>query len=194
MNNNFCVVFSEVQAGVHVTWLDNFSKFYAIAVQGLAGAAAECLWTAHGLHRYVGPPISTALIPTVRGMPAELFAPDIVALLKQKMAAADGVGFSYFKNSVCHKYNVRQVPLKPDPRAVNDPVLAAVLRESRDGMHNFFPLGIMPDNIGSNRGLLLVLKDLYGIQPRPGHYSFLSADCNIFLRLLKGFIFVTYVY
>ena len=52
---------------------------------------------------------------------------------------------------------------------------------------------MMPDNIGSNRGLLLVLKDLYGIQPRPGHYSFLSADCNIFLRLLKVF-FVTYVY
>ena len=34
-----------VSAGVHVLWLDNFSKFYAIAVQGLAGGAcAECLW------------------------------------------------------------------------------------------------------------------------------------------------------
>ncbi len=43
-------VLSAVQADVHVTWLDNFSKFYAIAVQGLAGAAEECLWTAHGLH------------------------------------------------------------------------------------------------------------------------------------------------
>ena len=81
MNKRLCVVFSEVQAGVHVTWLDNFSKFYAIAVQGLAGAAAECLWTAHGLHRYVGPPVSTALIPTVRGMPAEL---------KQKMGWRSG--------------------------------------------------------------------------------------------------------
>ena len=121
-------------------------------------------------------------------MPSQLFAPDIVVLLKQKMAAADAVGFSYFKNSACHKYNVRQVPLKPDPRSVSDPVLAAVLRDSRDGMRNFFPLGMMPDNIGSNRGLLLVLKDLYGIQPRPGH-SFLSADCNIFLRLLKVFFF-----
>ena len=52
-------------------------------------------------------PVSTALIPTVRGMPSQLFAPDIVVLLKQKMAAADAVGFSYFKNSACHKYNVR---------------------------------------------------------------------------------------
>jgi hypothetical protein len=68
-------------------------------------------------------------------------------------------------------------------------VLAAALRESRDGMRNFIPLGMMPDNIGINRGLLLVLKDLYGIQPRPGHYSFLSADCKFFLRLLKVFFF-----
>jgi hypothetical protein len=178
-------VLSAVQADVHVTWLDNFSKFYAIAVQGLAGAAAECLWTAHGLHRYIGPPVSTALVLSLRGMPAQLFSIRIMKLFKQKMAVADAVSYSYFKDSVCFKYNVRQVPLKPDPKMVNNAVLAAVLRESRDGMRNFFPLGMLPENIGSNRGLLLILKDLYGIQPRPGHYSFLAADCNIFLRILK---------
>ncbi len=180
---------SAVQADVHVTWLDNFSKFYAIAVQGLAGAAAECLWTAHGLHRYVGPPVSTALVLSLRGMPAQLFSIRIMKLFKQKMAVADAVSCSYYKDSVCFKYNVRQVPLKPDPKAVNNAVLAAVLRESRDGMRNFFPLGMLPENIGSNRGLLLILKDLYGIQPRPGHYSFLAADCNIFLRILKVGVF-----
>jgi hypothetical protein len=178
-------VFSAVLADVHVSWLDNFSKFYAIAVQGLHGAAAECLWTAHGLHRYVGPPVSTALVLSVRGMPAQLFSKRLVRILKLKMAVADAVSYSYFKDSVCFKFTVRQVPLKPDHKAVNNPALAAVLRESRDGMRNFFPLGMLPENIGSNRVLLLVLKDLYGVQPKPGHYSFLSADCNIFLRLLK---------
>ena len=53
------------------------------------------------------------------------------------------------------------------------PALAAVLRESRDGMRNFFPLGMLTENIGSNRGLLLLLKDLYGSQLKAGHYSFL---------------------
>ena len=68
---------------------------------------------------------------------------------------------------------------------VAEPALAALLRESRDGMRHFFPLGMHPENIGSNRGLLLLLKDLFGQQVRPGHYSFLSVDCNIFMRMLK---------
>ena len=77
------------------------------------------------------------------------------------------------------------MPLKPEVDAKADPAMAAVLRESRDGMRNFFPLGMLPENIGSNRGLLLLLKDLFGVQPKVGHYSFLSVDCNIYLRMLK---------
>ena len=80
---------------------------------------------------------------------------------------------------------VRQIPLKPEVDPAVDPVRAAVLRESRDGMRNFFPLDMLAENIGSNRGLLLLMKDLFGVQPRSGHFSFLSCDCNIFLRLLK---------
>ena len=166
-------------------WLDNFSKFYAVAVQGLGtGAAAECLWTARGLHRYVGPAVATDLLPGVRGMPTSLFAGSVVSLFKQKMAVADAVPEAFLKDSICFRHNVRQVPLKPEVDAKADPALAAVLRESRDGMRNFFPLGMLPENIGSNRGLLLLLKDLFGVQPKAGHYSFLSVDCNIYLRML----------
>lgn len=167
-------------------WLDNFSKFYAVAVQGLGtGAVAECLWTARGLHRYVGPAVQTALLPGVRGMPASLVDSGIISLLKQKMAVADAVPEAFLKDSVCFRRNVRQVPLKPEVDAKAEPVLAAVLRESRDGLRNFFPLGMLPENIGSNRGLLLLLKDLFGAQVKAGHYAFLSVDCNIFLRMLK---------
>ena len=183
--SHLCVVCSAVQGEVHVVWLDNFSKFYAIAVQGLGGAAAECLWTARGLHRYVGPPVSSAIVPGLRGMPEKLFAAPLGVLFKQKMAAADAVSVGYFRDSVCFKHTVRRIPLKPVVCAAAEPELAAVLRESRDGMRNFFPLGMLPENIGANRGLLLLLKELFGVQPRPGHYSFLCVDCNIFLRILK---------
>ena len=81
--------------------------------------------------------------------------------------------------------NVRKIPLKPEVDPALDPARAAVLAESRDGMRNFLPLGMLGENIGSNRGLLLLLKDMFGVQPRPGHFSFLSCDCNIFMRLLK---------
>ncbi len=167
-------------------WLDNFSKFYAVAVQGLGtGTAAECLWTARGIHRYVGPAVSTSILPGVRGMPISLFASTIISMFKQKMAVADAVSESFLKDSLCFRHTVRQVPLKPEVDAKAEPALAEVLRESRDGMRNFFPLGMLPENIGSNRGLLLLLKDLFGVQPRPGHYSFISVDCNIYLRMLK---------
>jgi hypothetical protein len=170
---------------VHVAWLDNFSKFYAIAVQGLSGACAECLWTARGLHRYVGPTVSTALVAGQRGMPLNMFSPQLITLFKQKMAVADGISYAYFKDSVCYKFAVRQVPLKPDVDVVSEPALAAVLSQSRDGLRNFFPMGMLSENIGSNRGLLLILKNLFQAPPKPGHYSFLSVDCNIFLRMLK---------
>ena len=86
---------------------------------------------------------------------------------------------------VCFRHTGRQVPLKPEVDAKAAPELAAVLRESRDGLRNFVPVGMLPENIGSNRGMLLLLKDLFGAQSRPGHYSFLSVDCNIYLRMLK---------
>ena len=65
-----------VSAGVHVLWLDNFSKFCAVAVQGLDKcAAAVCLWTTRGLHRHVGPGVLTALLPSVRDIAASLSSP-----------------------------------------------------------------------------------------------------------------------
>ena len=179
-----CYVFRRVKSEVHVVWLDNFSEFYAMAVQGLSGAVAECLWTAHGLHRCVGPAVSTA-VGNLRGMPLSLFSPDIIGMFKQKMAVADAVQCAFLKDSLSFKMRVRQVPLKPEVDPAVHPALAAVLRESRDGLRNFFPMGMMSENIGSNRGMLLVLKDLFGVQPKPGHFSFLSCDCNIFMRLLK---------
>ena len=66
-------VITAVQGEMHVEWLYTFSKFYAIAAQGHSGAFKECLLTARGLHCYVGPPVSTALVAGVRGMPQSLF-------------------------------------------------------------------------------------------------------------------------
>jgi hypothetical protein len=123
--------------------LNDFSKFYAISVQGLSGAFKECLRTARGLHRYVGPPVSTALVAGVRGMPLSLFEPALIDSFRQKMTHADVVC-----DSVCHKFTVRKVPLKPDVDQASpsiEPTLADVLRESRDGLPNFFPLGMHAD-------------------------------------------------
>ena len=85
-----------------MVWLDNFSKFYAMAMQGIKGAVAECLWTAHGLHRCVRPTVSTA-VAGLRGMPQSLFSADMRTSFENKMATADAVSVSYLKNSVSLK-------------------------------------------------------------------------------------------
>ena len=72
-----------------------------------------------------------------------------MSLMKQKMAVADSVPEAFLKESICFRHTVRQVPLKPEVDATAAPALAAVLRESRDGMRNFFPRGMQPENIGS---------------------------------------------
>ena len=143
-------VFRRVKSEVHVVWLDNFSKFDAMAVQGLSGAVAECLWTAHGLHRCVGPAVATA-VGNLRGMPLSLFAPGIIGMLKQKMAVADAVPCAFMKDSLSFKMRVRQVPLKPEVDPAVHPALAAVLRESRDGHRRapqFLPVG---HDVGEHR-------------------------------------------
>ena len=85
--------------------------------------------------------MSTALLPGVRGMPSSLFAGSVISLLKQKMMVADALSEGFLKDSICFRHTVRQVPLKPEVDAKAEPAMAAVLRESRDGMRNFFPLG-----------------------------------------------------
>ena len=118
-------------------------------------------------------------------MPTDLFAAHLVSIFIQKMAVADSLSVGYLKDSVCFQHTVRRIPVKPEVSCIAHPALHEVLRQSRDGMRNFFPLGMLQENIGSNRGLLLILKDLFGVQPRAGHFSFLTVDCNIFLRILK---------
>ena len=57
------------------------------------------------------------------------------------MMVADALSEGFLKDSICFRHTVRQVPLKPEVDAKAEPAMAAVLRESRDGMRNFFPLG-----------------------------------------------------
>ena len=169
----------------NVIWMDNFSKFYAIAIQTLgSGAFKDCLWTGQGLHVYVGQAVDTSIQPGLFAMPLclNLRAQDVMNLMKQ---IEDTEGDMYFENSICYRYGVNRIPLKPEVDVKQNAKLAAILAESRDGLTNFEGTGILPENIGSNRGLLLILKDHFSVPLRPGHYSFLCVDCNIFMRCLK---------
>ena len=167
-------------------WLDNFSKFYAVAIQGVStGAFSDCLWTGQGVHKYVGPPVDTKIQAGMRGMPVKLCSKSNRDAVEELIITCENRSWRYFAGSVVKRYNVNRIPLKPEVDSKEEPELATVLDESRDGLRNFYPLDVLPENIGSNRGLLFLLRDLFSKPLRTGHFSFLSVDCNIFVRMLK---------
>ena len=92
-----------------------------------------------------------------------------------------------YDSSLAVKYRVRNVPLKPDIDNVEEKFKAA-LAQSRDGMATFFPKEIVPVNIGSNDGLVKVVRSLWDDHKRSAHsneYKFVVADTNIFWRSIK---------
>ena len=58
--------------------------------------------------------VATNVVAGLRGMPADLFAAQVLQLFHQKMAAADAVPCAYLKDSVCFRHTVRSIPLKPE--------------------------------------------------------------------------------
>ena len=81
------------------------------------------------------------------------------------------------------KFKVNNIPLKPIPDPKYLPELCDVLLDSKDGLNDFHPLDILPHNIGSNRGLMLVLKQINSDDT--DRMEMLVADCNIFMRVMK---------
>jgi len=169
-----------------VVWLDNFSKNYAVAMQGISsGAYAACQWTGQGIHEYIGASINELVTPT-SGMPDSVFSDDINKLLIAQLKKVDDRGSALFNESLCVKHNVCRIPLKPQVDPDIHPRLHQVLSESRDGLTNFHPIKITDKDIGSNRGLLFILKDLEQRHAKnPTKMMFVTVDCNIYWRMMK---------
>ena len=104
--------------------------------------------------------------------------------------------WNQWKHSIVKEFNVTQIPVKPFvPRDV-DPHMNKVLKESKDGVAHFMPVEMNELNVGSNRGLLKLIQqfaDARDARLRRGgaiNYQVFTADCNIFMRMLKVCRFV----
>ena len=151
-----CRVFLETE--VTIRWLDNFSKCYAVAVQSIdKGAFRDCAWTGDAFKVYVGPSVDTSL-GQLPAMPDQVFSEDILDLVNASLGRASRLGWMLFNRSLENRLNVNTFPLKPVIGPWSNQRLHRVLSECRDGLKNFHPSEIHPQNIGSNRGLFLLLK------------------------------------
>lgn len=188
-----CVFRQVTREGVTVLWIDNFSKCYAVALQGAAsGAFKNCQWTGIGFKAVAGGmrPIfenvwcSQHPLCSHGGMPEDVFDRKLINGAKDQFCQTlRAHGWLHFRHSLVKRFAVNTIP--PKPVVPRDHELYAVLKESRDGLIHFYPWRMSPLNVGSNRGLLKMLKEIDDGIACDAPIRFLVADCNIFVRIMK---------
>lgn len=143
-----------------------------------------------GVKRYIGTPVQLEC-KNCLGMPDNLFIGRSTERMTKIIRNVSSSQWNYLDHSHVHKLKVNSVPLKPHISYDDDPSLYQVLAESRDGLTDFFPQQITDLNIGSNDGLLRILKNLTDKrnisqqQNEPENLQVICVDCNIFMRILK---------
>jgi hypothetical protein len=159
----------------------------------IGGARNDCLWTGAAVVQVDGlPSLSMRLqrLPdgsVMSAMPPYICTSYFLTYMKAIVAAVDVAGIFHLDTSIVSRYNVNNVPCKPVPDMIREPGLTALLAKSPDGLQNWFPKGLVRRNIGSNAGLMKILRDfVIDIElTDPPKYGIILADINIFWRTLK---------
>jgi hypothetical protein len=181
----------------HVLWYDNFSKVYRIhAPTTTTGVYHSCLWTGVALHKYKGPPVDMSVHSNADGEVISVMPPDLLAdkdVVLNSIQYLMNQGCKYYDKSLVKKHNVNNIPLKA---MINDPQHKENTANTNT-MEQVFPLRMIKHNIGSNKGLALIIRELYehnGMDVEGGcsNYVCLNLDENIFWRVLKVFLLAIY--
>lgn len=180
--------------GPHVLWYDNFSKFRAHSIPTVKkNVFSECLWTGVSVNEYPEPDMDMKLRfddnnNLIHAMPSDIF--------ECKHAVHSGImtmyaeGSGYFERSIAKKYNVNNVPLKIDIQRF--PEMKDTMNSPKNTTKYVHPYKLLNKNIGSNIGLINILRDLqleHDMDPvtgdGPHKYVVLNLDENIYWRVLK---------
>lgn len=194
---NFVVCDREVLEGLYALWVDNFSKIVSHRSSTLLREAwSDCLWTGAAVVKFEprdGLIISALLQYDDEGALIHAMPDNILEHLDTCAARFNAVLFGgktkLLKTALCTLYNVNTNPIKPYFGEQNVDVQAYLDRHD-DGLGNLYPDKLMKVNIGSNVGLLTVLRDfckerllhVHGMQTK---YHILNCDVNIYTRTLR---------
>ena len=129
-------------------------KELCVALQGIeAGAWTDCNWTGCGNRvdiKLDGQP----------AMPDGVFTDPIRRLVRRKLKAHINGSWEFLRRSIVQRWKVNNVALKPILDPFRHPEVSRVLLEFRDGLSFFDPMDIVSQNVGSDRGLMLILKQI----------------------------------
>ena len=185
----------EVKTRPHVVWLDNFSKTRVRQVPDLAhGSWADCLWTGRALRAYPRDDVSLDCVHDATGsvipiMPNDLFerSDELLEIFER---CCVNKPMERHGSSLAHLYDVRSIPLKPNPQKVEKKSHRDALTDDHDRLNTLIPESIQAINIGSNLGLATILRRHFEEQNQHVRgmcekYTCFMVDCNIFDRILK---------
>jgi hypothetical protein len=161
-------------------------------MQGIgAGTYRDCLWTVKGLLIPVDHEgIDLALRPGVSGFPDDMFDNRWIRSIHRRLRKIEStMGEQYFDDSWPVRFNINRVPLGLDVDKVDDEKIRKRIADGRQGLTRFLPCAVEPLNIGSNIGLMKILKQLTDeeslIDVSQRQYKVIVSDCNIFNRIIK---------
>lgn len=177
----------------HVLWLDNFSKFVARTIPSQERSTfSSCLWTGVALSQFQTEHISDNIKFDVGGSVVPAMPPDLLMCSQQVVQGLTQTlneGFLYYDRSLVAQYDVRSIPLKIDGKRF--PEVASTVDHDRNKMSIVFPQKLVGKNIGSNRGLISLIRQYYDDYNMSGEdgscerYLNINVDENIFWRILK---------
>lgn len=174
----------------HYLWIDNFSKTLARSIPTMAkDVYSSNLWTGiavFGSPSFVGVDnVRYANGDVVDAMPKDLFgtADSVTAALKY----VHEENKLLFNESMVNRYRITNIPMKVDTKLY--PHMKELISHPRNTLANVYPYKLVEHNIGSNIGLINVIRqiyDEYGMGDETcTRYVSLNLDENIYWRVLK---------
>ena len=182
-----------------VYWIDNFSKWRSHNVPTVRkDVFSECLWTGITINEYVGPDVDMSPKfdehnDVVSAMPNNIC--ECKAAVNSGIAAIYDLGMEYFNESMVNTYTINNIPIKIDVNRY--PTLASVMNSTKNTTKHTHPYKLLKLNIGSNEGLLNILRDiqtenkLNDSVETPQRYLVLNLDENIYYRVMKVLMYIS---
>lgn len=185
--------------GVHVVWLDNFSKFIAKSVPTTRkGVVASCLWTGKAIFQNDAMNNITSQLQYNGNAIVPAMPDDILAHKHEVMVAVDYVmqGIrTYYNGSLVRRYDVRNVPPKINTKVYTE--MKSVVNDAKNSTKCVTPVSLIDQNIGANKDLLTIMWNIYETSGMSTDscdtYSLYNFDENIYWRVLKVHILIDIV-
>lgn len=150
-------------------------------------------WTGVGVRPYQGTLVENLSVEYLNGelvqaMPDNVFqyendfGADLLLIYQS--------GQAMFDESLLNKYDVLRIPLKPEIKRREDPVLFDTLQKQVDGLRHFHPKELVDETMSSNFGVMHFFKSIrdedtkQDITPS-SKYKVLNTDMNIYIKIQK---------